>query len=97
MSPGGLFLLWRRKDVHSNSPASAYLEAPSAVAERQRAYVRTKRHENAFERASTRRRVFSASFPTVLDDYVLRDFFVYLGMILATFLVLVLFLLSSNC
>src|SRR6267378_2505666 len=31
-----------------------------------------------------------ASFPTVLDDYVLRDFFVYLGMILATFLVLVL-------
>ncbi len=46
--------------------------------------------ENAFERASTRRRVFSASFPTLLDDYVLRDFFVYLGMILSTFLVLVL-------
>jgi LPS export ABC transporter permease LptF/LPS export ABC transporter permease LptG len=48
------------------------------------------RRENAFERASTRRRVFSASFPTLLDDYVLRDFFVYLGMILCTFLVLVL-------
>jgi len=48
------------------------------------------RRENAFERASTRRRVFSASFPTLLDDYVLRDFFLYLGMILATFLVLVL-------
>jgi LPS export ABC transporter permease LptF/LPS export ABC transporter permease LptG len=48
------------------------------------------RRENAFERASTRRRVFSASFPTLLDDYVLRDFFVYFGMILATFLVLVL-------
>jgi len=47
------------------------------------------RRENAFERASTRRRVFSASFPTLLDDYVLRDFFVYLGMILTTFLVLV--------
>jgi lipopolysaccharide export LptBFGC system permease protein LptF len=45
---------------------------------------------NAFERASTRRRVFSASFPTLLDDYVLRDFFVYLGMILSTFLVLLL-------
>jgi LPS export ABC transporter permease LptG/LPS export ABC transporter permease LptF len=44
---------------------------------------------NAFERASTRRRVFSASFPTLLDDYVLRDFFLYLGMILASFLVLV--------
>ncbi|MGC1451556.1 MAG: LPS export ABC transporter permease LptF [Candidatus Sulfotelmatobacter sp.] len=46
------------------------------------------RRENAFERASTRRRVFSASFPTLLDDYVLRDFFVYLGLILSTFLVL---------
>ncbi|MGA6981641.1 MAG: LPS export ABC transporter permease LptF [Candidatus Sulfotelmatobacter sp.] len=45
---------------------------------------------NAFERAASRRRVFSASFPTLLDDYVLRDFFVYLGMILAAFLVLLL-------
>jgi LPS export ABC transporter permease LptF/LPS export ABC transporter permease LptG len=48
------------------------------------------RRENAFERVSTRRRVFSASFPTLLDDYVLRDFFIYLGMILSAFLVLVL-------
>ncbi len=48
------------------------------------------RRENAFERVSTRRRVFSFSFPTLLDDYVLRDFFVYLGMILSSFLVLVL-------
>jgi LPS export ABC transporter permease LptF/LPS export ABC transporter permease LptG len=48
------------------------------------------RKENAFERASTRRRMFRASFPTLLDDYVLRDFFIYLGMILTTFLVLVL-------
>ena len=47
------------------------------------------RRENAFERASRRRRVFSATFPTLLDDYVLRDFFLYLGMILSTFLVLV--------
>ncbi|MGC2172561.1 MAG: LptF/LptG family permease [Candidatus Sulfotelmatobacter sp.] len=45
---------------------------------------------NAFKRASTRRRVFSASFPTLLDDYVLRDFFLYMGMIVATFLVLLL-------
>jgi LPS export ABC transporter permease LptF/LPS export ABC transporter permease LptG len=47
------------------------------------------RRENAFERASTRRRVFSANFPTLLDDYVLRDFFVYLSLILSSFLVLV--------
>jgi LPS export ABC transporter permease LptG len=45
---------------------------------------------NAFERASTRRRVLSASFPTLIDDYVLRDFFVYLGMIVSSFLVLLL-------
>jgi LPS export ABC transporter permease LptG/LPS export ABC transporter permease LptF len=45
---------------------------------------------NAFERASTRRRVFSATFPTLLDDYVLRDFVMYLGMILSAFLVLLL-------
>ena len=30
--------------------------------------------ENAFERAVGRRRVFSARFPMILDDYVLRDF-----------------------
>jgi LPS export ABC transporter permease LptF/LPS export ABC transporter permease LptG len=47
-------------------------------------------NSNAFERVSTRRRVFSASFPTLLDDYVLCDFFVYLGMILSAFLVLLL-------
>ena len=54
--------------------------------------IRDRRRDSAsaFERASTRRRVFSASFPTLLDDYVLRDFFVYLGMILSSFLVLLL-------
>ncbi len=51
---------------------------------------RWRREANAFERASTRRRVFSASFPTLLDDYVLRDFFLYLGMIVSAFLVLLL-------
>ncbi len=55
-----------------------------------RTTAQARRRENAFERASARRRFFSASFPTLLDDYVLRDFFLYLGMILATFLVLVL-------
>jgi LPS export ABC transporter permease LptF/LPS export ABC transporter permease LptG len=51
---------------------------------------RRRRDSDAFERASTRRRVFSATFPTVLDDYVLRDFFIYLGLTMATFLVLLL-------
>lgn len=46
--------------------------------------------ENAFQRVSTRRRLFRASFPTLLDDYILHDFLLYLGMILSSFLVLVL-------
>jgi LPS export ABC transporter permease LptF/LPS export ABC transporter permease LptG len=49
-----------------------------------------RRRNNAFERVSSRRRVFSMNFPTLIDDYVLRDFVVYLGLILSTFLVLVL-------
>jgi len=53
------------------------------------AQARSPRRESAFERASTRLRVFRANFPTLLDDYVLRDFFLYLGIILSTFLVLV--------
>ncbi|MFZ0806092.1 MAG: LPS export ABC transporter permease LptF [Candidatus Sulfotelmatobacter sp.] len=46
--------------------------------------------QDAFQRASSRHRLFSARFPTLIDDYVLRDFFLYLTLILSTFLVLVL-------
>jgi LPS export ABC transporter permease LptF/LPS export ABC transporter permease LptG len=83
----GLFLIFRAEkrpfEIASLRPASkrssSLLEASLS-----------RRSDNAFERVSTRRRVFSASFPTLIDDYVLRDFFVYLVMILSTFLVLVL-------
>src|SRR5581483_5758385 len=37
--------------------------------------------ENAFERAVARKRVFRASFPMLLDDYVLRDFAINFAMI----------------
>src|SRR5204862_4231766 len=40
--------------------------------------------ENAFERAATRTRVFSASFPMILDDYVLRDFVINLSLIVGS-------------
>src|SRR5271155_3209958 len=70
-------LAWKGDKLPENGPAL----------ERRR---RQRDPANAFERASTRRRVFSASFPSLLDDYVLRDFFLYLGMIVATFLVLLL-------
>ena len=70
-------LAWKRPEVQPNGAIRAF-------------GLGRKDNANAFERASTRRRVFSASFPTLLDDYVLRDFFVYLGMILSAFLVLLL-------
>jgi lipopolysaccharide export system permease protein len=84
----GLFLLWQA-ERRPFELASFRLLWKRDQSSPQTAIARGRR-ENAFERASTRRRVFSASFPTLLDDYVLRDFFVHLGMILATFLVLVL-------
>jgi LPS export ABC transporter permease LptF/LPS export ABC transporter permease LptG len=44
--------------------------------------------ENAFERAATRKRVFRASFPMILDDFVLRDFVLNLSLVLAAILML---------
>ncbi len=44
--------------------------------------------ENAFERAVTRKRVFSASFPMLLDDYVLRDYVINFGLIVGSLVVL---------
>ena len=44
----------------------------------------------AFERTSGRRRIFSARFPLILDDMVLRDFTLYLVLIMMTFLMLTL-------
>jgi LPS export ABC transporter permease LptG/LPS export ABC transporter permease LptF len=45
---------------------------------------------SAFDRAVSRKRFFSAKFPLIFDDLILRDFFLYVGMIVATFLLLVL-------
>jgi LPS export ABC transporter permease LptG len=84
---GGMFLLWRA-DKRPFELASLRL-SPKPLDPLHGRRLRT-RKETAFERASTRRRVFRATFPTLLDDSVLGDFFVYLGMILAAFLVLLL-------
>jgi LPS export ABC transporter permease LptF/LPS export ABC transporter permease LptG len=84
---GGMFLLWRA-DKRPFELASLRLSS-KPLEPLQGRRLRT-RKETAFERASTRRRVFRATFPTLLDDSVLGDFFVYLGMILAAFLVLLL-------
>ncbi|MGH9579889.1 MAG: LptF/LptG family permease, partial [Terriglobales bacterium] len=49
------------------------------------------RHEGAggaFERAASRRRVFSPNFPQILDDFILRDFALYFALVLGSFLAL---------
>ncbi len=83
-----LFLLWQaeRRPLSLAAIRLAWKrDQPSNLPVHER---RHHRRDNAFERASTRKRVFSASFPTLLDDYVLRDFFVYLGIIVSAFMVL---------
>ncbi len=45
---------------------------------------------SAFERAAKRRRLLSAKFPLIIDDFVLREFMLYLVMVLSTFILLTL-------
>ncbi len=90
-----LFLLWQaeRRPIDLSSFRWAWKRdqhSPDVPLPDRRRRRRNNAPANAFERASTRRRVFSASFPTLLDDCVLRDFFLYLGMIVSAFLVLLL-------
>jgi LPS export ABC transporter permease LptF/LPS export ABC transporter permease LptG len=86
-----LFLLWQaeRRPFALSTIRLPWKKYQPAVAVHERRRLR-RDSGSAFERASRRHRLFSASFPTLLDDYVLRDFFVYLVMIVATFLVLLL-------
>jgi LPS export ABC transporter permease LptF/LPS export ABC transporter permease LptG len=89
---GGAFLLWRaeRKPLD----VSAWRERLNPFKRRFKGNgaggLRANRADDVFHRASTRRRVFSARFPMILDDYVLRDFAMNLALVLATFLMLLL-------
>ena len=89
---GGAFLLWRaeRKPLEIGFWHTFWGRFGKGAQEQRGIPRRSSRSEGAFERAVSRRRVFSARFPTILDDYVLRDFFVYLAMVLAAFLLLLL-------
>jgi LPS export ABC transporter permease LptF len=87
---GGAFLLWRaeRRPFEIGSFRAKWNPLKSRLAQGGKNILRFNRPENAFQRAANRRRVFSASFPMILDDYVLRDFLIYLAMIVASFLML---------
>lgn len=85
---GGAFLLWRaeRRPID----VSSWREGWNRVKRGHAALPRLSRKEDAWERASTRVRVFRLRFPMILDDYVLRDFGMNLFLVLATFLILLL-------
>lgn len=86
---GGAFLLWRaERRPFDLSWLRIKNPLPRSFEERRKA-PRVGRSE-AYERASTRVRVFRARFPMILDDYVLRDFALNLAMVLSTFLMLLL-------
>ncbi len=82
----GMVLLWRvdRMPIEIGSWRTVWTRLV------QRIQHRTEAMGGAFERAAARRRMFSARFPQILDDYILRDFLTYLGLILAAFIVITL-------
>jgi LPS export ABC transporter permease LptG len=87
---GGLFLLWRSERMPLNIVSLRAWSSELLGKVKVPAPVSVRDEVGAFERAANRKRMFSARFPLILDDYILRDFLVYLGMILSTFLVLLL-------
>jgi LPS export ABC transporter permease LptF/LPS export ABC transporter permease LptG len=82
---GGSFLIWRaERRPFDISFLKSWKKQPTPTV----ALSRAAGNGGAFQRAAARRRVFRASFPMILDDYVLRDFSLYLVMIFAAFLIL---------
>ena len=83
---GGSFLIWR---AERRPFEIGFLKGWKKQAKTKAGTVaKVAGNGGAFQRAAARRRVFRASFPMILDDYVLRDFSVYLVMIYAAFLIL---------
>ena len=88
----GAFLLWRAEHKPFDVAPLRNLWHPfkAGLNEGGGILIRPSPPEDAFKRATSRWRVFSARFPMILDDYVMRDFIAYLLMISATFLMLLL-------
>jgi len=97
---GGVFLLWRseRRPISFASIRSWFrlpVRLPFRSAEPMVAASNGKSSALALRwptagRATRRRRLFNLGFPTLLDDYILRDFTMYLAMIAGTFVMLLL-------
>jgi LPS export ABC transporter permease LptF/LPS export ABC transporter permease LptG len=89
---GGVFLLWRaeRRPLEIAQWLSLRNPFRKAESENGNGTNGTTYAPTVFERLATRRRVSGVDFPTILDDYVLRDFFLYLTMIMAALMILML-------
>lgn len=87
---GGALLLWRAEHKPFEISSLPIWNPFKSDWKQGGSLLLPNRSEDAFERASSRRRVLSARFPMILDDYVIRDFLLYLAMIVATFLMLLL-------
>ncbi len=88
----GLVLLWRvdRMPMELGSVGAGW----KAIRDKVQEYAMRRRYARAGAQALQdsvpHRKRFSARFPLILDDMILRDFALYLSMVLATFLILAL-------
>jgi LPS export ABC transporter permease LptG len=89
---GGIFLLWRseRRPIDLSWFRSWFKSAVAKPVGANGGPALVIKRESSGERLSRRWRLFNLHFPTILDDYVLRDFSFYLALIIAAFLTLLL-------
>ncbi len=89
---GGIFLLWRseRRPIDLSAFRSWFKMWAPKFAARGDGPALSIQHESTADRLARRWRLFNLHFPTILDDYVLRDFAVYFGLIVSAFLMLLL-------
>jgi len=88
----GTLLIWRveRRPIDTSRIRALWTALQAGVKKSGELLTVNGGSDDAFERAANRRRVFFGRFPMLLDDFILRDFGMYLAMILASFLILLL-------
>ena len=98
---GGVFLLWQseRRPISFSflkfskpeiAPLPASVPQRSSPGSAPSALATESAHRESNHRHARPRRLFNLRFPTILDDYVLRDFLLYLAMIGGAFIMLLL-------
>jgi LPS export ABC transporter permease LptF/LPS export ABC transporter permease LptG len=88
----GMLLLWRveRRPIDTSFIRSLWASLQSGWKKSREVLTLNGQSGNVFERVASRKRVSFGGFPMLLDDYILRDFFLYFSMILGSFLMLLL-------